>query len=38
MKEKSSLRGTVTKKGNAMGGEECLQSRGFSHFNFGVRD
>lgn len=39
MKEKkSSLGGTVTKKRNATGGEECLQSRGFSHFNFGLRD
>lgn len=26
------------RKENATGGEECLQSRGFSHFNFGLRD
>lgn len=38
MKEKAVSEELSRRKESAMGGEECLQSRGFSHFNFGPRD
>lgn len=38
MKEKAVSEELSQRKENAMGGEECLQSHSFSHFNFGLRD
>lgn len=38
MKEKAVSEELSQRKENAMGGEECLQSDSFSHFNFSLQD